>query len=361
MKRIILILVLFSATIALSQTKTFEEEVQKISKNIDRITEQQKDSLKLKVKLINLQFEKGELSAEESEKQKKEAAQYHARRIEELVNIQQIKLQKLVQDKTDGKIVGEDVYYDEDVFTIRGKTFQLRLKNEDDEFVKNRKRKRAQNKWGRRTTSDFIFATGVNNVLENNKLSYLEDSPYQFWRSRFYEVGFALKYRLSKKPSKFYLKYGFSFLWNNLRAENNQYHVVNGDQTELQEFTFPTTESRLRHVQMIFPLHLEVDFSKSRKKDNGDVYDRRGKSWRIGVGGFVGFKMGTRQYLEYTNESGVRIEELQKNNFNMNRYHYGISSYIAHKDIGFYVKYDLNPLFKETEIRNISMGVRFDL
>ena len=76
---------------------------------------------------------------------------------------------------------------------------------------------------------------------------------------------------------------------------------------------------------------------------------------------FFGFKLGTRQYLEYTNPQGVRVEEVQKNDFNTNTINYGLSAYIAYEGIGLYAKYDLNPLFQNTDIRNISLGLRFDI
>jgi hypothetical protein len=75
----------------------------------------------------------------------------------------------------------------------------------------------------------------------------------------------------------------------------------------------------------------------------------------------MGFKLGTRQYLEYTDIGGVAIEEVQYNNFNMHKFNYGISGYLGYRSFSFYVKYDLNPLFKNTEVKNISMGIRLDL
>ena len=63
----------------------------------------------------------------------------------------------------------------------------------------------------------------------------------------------------------------------------------------------------------------------------------------------------------YSDSNNVDIEETQFDNFNMNTFNYGISSYIGYKSTSFYVKYDLNPLFKDTETRNISMGIRLDL
>ena len=152
-----------------------------------------------------------------------------------------------------------------------------------------------------------------------------------------------------------------SFLWNNLRLDNNQYHVKNDDVTEIQTFPVELSESRLRHVQMNFPVHLEWDLSSNRNYGDGFVRDRRNKSVRLGVGGFVGFKLGTRQYLEYRDLAGVDVEEVQYDNFNMNRVNYGVSAYVGYRDTSLYVKYDMNTLFKNTETRNISIGVRLDL
>jgi hypothetical protein len=131
--------------------------------------------------------------------------------------------------------------------------------------------------------------------------------------------------------------------------------------TEIQTFPNNLSESRLRHVQMNFPVHLEWDLSKNRVYNDGRVRDRTNKGVRLGVGGFIGFKLGTRQYLEYNDSNNVEVEEVQFDNFNMNVFNYGISSYIGYKDVSFYVKYDMNPLFQNTETRNISMGIRLDL
>jgi hypothetical protein len=356
-KRILILLVLLSTIIVQSQEKTFEKEVAKISKEIDRITKSHKDSLKVKVKEINKRLDAKEISFTKAEELKKEAAAYHAIQIEQLVSAQEQKLQQLVQDKTDGKIASEDEE-DYDTFTIGKKTFKFKMFDDGDEDDDWFKRRRRRNK---RTTTQFVFALGVNNVLVDNDFGSLNNSDYRFWQSHFYELGFTWKTRLSKEPSKAYFKYGFSFLWNNLRADENRFHVKNGDQTDLVVNTNSLSESRLRHVQMTFPMHFELDFSKNKVYSDDEVVDRTHKDVRIGLGGFFGFKLGTRQYLEYTNPQGVRVEEVQKNDFNTNTINYGLSAYIAYEGIGLYAKYDLNPLFKNTDIRNISLGLRFDI
>ncbi|WP_298884078.1 hypothetical protein [uncultured Polaribacter sp.] len=371
MKRILLILVLFSTTIALSQEKkTFEKEVSKISKRIEYITKTQKDSLKLKVISIDKKLEKGEITKETADNFKKEVAAYHARRIEKLVGEQEKLLQLLVQDKTNGKIASTEEVdttkdNDESTFTIGNKTFRFTLNgdndNENENVIHNNSKKKNFNRRSRRTTSQFVFAMGVNNVLEYGQIESLNDSDYKLWQSHFYEVGWTWKSRMNKNPGIFYFKYGVSFLWNNLRLDNNKYHVKNGDMTEIQTFPNPLDESRLRHVQMNFPVHFEWDLSKNKTYSDNYIKDRTNKSVRFGVGGFVGFKLGTRQYLEYKDINGVDVKEVQKDNYNMNTINYGLSTYLGYRSTSLYVKYDLNPLFKNTETRNISIGIRLDL
>ncbi len=353
MKKIGILYILFAVTSTVAQQKIFEKEVAKISKRIDLITKTQKDSLKVKVVEITKRLEKGEITPTTAATLKEKVASYHARRIEKLVGQQERLLQLLVQDKTNGKIANQpQTSIDEEIntFSVGNKTFRFSLKEGDDKGKKSKKKHPSI----RNTTSQFVFAMGVNNVLDAHQLNSLEVSEYQFWRSRFYEVGLTWKTHFSKKDNPLYVTYGISFLWNNLRPKNNQQHVRNENMTTLAtRIDEVLSESRLRHVQMIFPVHMEWDFSRSNKSSKKPV--------RIGVGAFLGFKLGTRQYLAYRDIEGIDIEEVQYDNFNMNTLNYGLSAYTGYKAASLYVKYDMNPLFKNTKIRNISLGVRLDL
>ena len=265
MKRILIILVLFVTTIAQSQEKTFEKEVSKISKRIEHITKTQKDSLKVKVIAIDKRLEKGEITNATATSLKKEIASYHARNIEKLVGEQERMLQLLVQDKTNGKIASSNTLSEDDdisTFSIGNKIFRFTLNDSKRDSI--RKERRRKRRWNRKTTSQFVFAMGANNVLIDNDFSSLNNSEYKFWQSRFYELGWTWKTRLNKKPSQLYFKYGLSFLWNNLRLENNQHHVKNNDVTEINTYPNQLSESRLRHVQMNIPMHFEWDFSRNK-------------------------------------------------------------------------------------------------
>lgn len=379
MKRILLIVVLFCTTIAFSQEKYFEDEVRKISKRIELITKTEKAALTEKVKLINKRLEKKEITSEEAQRLKKEAAEFHAKVIADKVAVEEGKLQMLVQDKANGKIKSKVVvtevkkkkeryYDDEDSFTIGNKTFRFSVANNEDNLERRKEwLRRRRNRWDRKgkrsrsTTTQFVFAMGVNNVLVDHELSTLKNSDYKFWESHFYELGWTWKTRMDREASKLYFKYGVSFLWNNLRPKNNMYHIVNGNKTDLVVHAEKLDENRLRHVQMNFPIHFEWDFSRDGEYADGTKRDRTNRSIRLGIGAFAGFKLGTRQYIEYVDGSNVKVEEVQKDNFNMNKFNYGLSAYLAWRDVGVYAKYDMNPLFKNTKVRNLSLGIRLDL
>ena len=362
MKRNLLMLLLCFTTFVFSQEKYFEKEVKKISKNIELITKTQKDSLRVKVGEINKKLASRTITLEESNELKKSAAAYHAKRIEDLVGEQENKLQQLVQDKTNDRIKSiDEIKIEEDVdisFSIDNKKVKIAVEDDKDKPQKKELKKEPKN---RKTTSQFVLAMGVNNVLVDHQLSSLDNSNYKFWKSHFYEVGWTWKTLMAKESGMMYFKYGVSFLWNNLRATNNQYHEVNGESTDLLVHTVTLSESRFRNVQMIFPLHVELDLSKNGKYSNGRKRDKTNQSVRLGIGGFAGFKLGTRQYLEYKNDNGLKIKELQKGVFNTGILNYGVSGYLAYKGFGIYAKYDLNPLFKNTQIRNVSLGIRCDI
>jgi hypothetical protein len=365
-KKLIVCSLLFASIAIVSQEKRiFEKEVLKISKSIEQITKNQKDSLKVKIVAIDKQLQNGEITKTIAATLKQENAVYHAAQIEAKVGTQERLLQALVQDKTNGKIgsAKKDTFEEEAIntFKVGNKVFRFTVNKNEAENALEESSKGEEEDKNRVTTTQFIFAMGVNNVLQDHRLNSLNDSEYKFWQSHFYELGLSWKTRLTQDASQIYFKYGVSFLWNNLRLDANKFHVKNEEVTAVQSFSENLSESRLRHVQMNFPVHFEWDFSKNKKGRDGFVFDGVNNAVRLGIGGFVGFKLGTRQYLEYRDKEGVAVEEVQSDNFNMNTVNYGLSAYLGYRSTSLYVKYDLNPLFKDTEIRNISMGIRLDL
>ena len=361
----VVILITFITKVS-AQEKSFEKQAGEIAKNIETITTEEKQALKIEVEAIEKQLEEGKITAEQAKEQKMKVAEQHAKNIETKVAQEQIKLEQLVQAKVDGKVIADTISKKKfgEVNLVFGVSTEDVDENETEINLSSMKVYKGKDdyirKVSKRTTSQIVFATGLNNLITEGQS--LEDSDYRMWGSHFYEWGLTLNSRILKNHNLLHAKYGLSFMYNNLRPTDNRYFVKNGNQTVLSTATIDLDESRFRNVYLALPVHLELDFSPKRVDDKGNEYFRTHKSFRLGLGGFGGLRVKSKQILKY-DQDNLKVKDKQKGDFNVSNFTYGLSGYIGYRATSLYVKYDLNPMFKHNAVdqNNISFGVRFDI
>ncbi len=343
----LIIFLLFCLLNIQAQEKSFEEKVQLLSNQIEKITTEERSVLKNEIKEINKRLKMTEISETEAQQLKKKAAAKSAQNIQNRVSAIEKQLLGLVQNKVDNEIFQED------------NRRRFSIGNYDINYTKEfKKYKRID----RRTKSNTVFAFGLNNLVTDKAFGSIDNEEFELWNSRFFEWGINYKTRVFKEHSHLYVDYGFSVLYNTLRVKQNKYFVVDGNTTVMQTHAIDLKKSKFKNVQLVFPMYLELDFSKPKVDDeNGKKRYRTNRGVRIGVGGFVGVNLKTKQILKYK-QDGKRTRDVQKGDFKVNNFVYGLSAFIGHKDTSFYVKYNLNELFKNasSEQNNISFGVRFD-
>ncbi|WP_343487653.1 hypothetical protein [Allomuricauda sp. d1] len=351
---VVLIIISF-LTQQLSAQKSYEKEVEELKNRKEEIVSQEKDALRLEVEHINKQLEKGKISAEEATKLKEAAAKKRALNIENRTAIIDNRIALL--ERNQGQVLELDSLDSKNRLLL---TFDI--DDEDDRIFGIRINERDWDrdyKYDRRTYSDLVLAIGLNNALIEGQS--LDDSPYKIGGSRFFEMGWQWRTRVFRNSNWLRFNYGFSFQFNGLKPENNQFFVQNGDQTGLQEFDVELDKSKLRMDNLVFPVHFEIGPSKYREYRNGFRYSLDDQ-FRLGFGGYAGFNLGTRQKLKYTRD-GERVKDKFKRDYNTSDLIYGLSAYAGIEGVLLYVKYDLNPIFRDAPVeqRNISLGVRFDL
>lgn len=333
--------------------ETFEQRARIIAEKIETITKEEKDALKAEVEDINKQLDNDQITQEQADSKKEAFATIRANNIETKVALEEAKLTQLVKEKVEGKVASD---------SEEGKQFGIFWKSngKNSEAYKKKQDSLYEIRSDRRTTSQFVFALGANNVIADGDLGTLNDSDFKFAGSHFYEWGITFNTRLAKNHNLLHAKYGLSLMYNNLRATDNRSFVVNGNQTELVENSIHLKESRFRNVYLVLPLHLEFDFSK-KKIDGEKVYFRSHESFRFGIGGYAGAHLKSKQILRYETDDR-NVKERTKGDFNANNFIYGLSAYVGYGQVSLYAKYDLNPLFKDnaTEQNNVSLGLRFD-
>jgi hypothetical protein len=314
-----------------------------------KVETQERTILKLKINKINKRLDDKEITAEEAENLKKEAAQTAALNIESRLAILNEKIDLLKRNGYDSYQYTRD---DNDRMEVSIGSNGL--------YINLRGDKQKKPKYDLRTTNKMLFALGFNNTLADGRS--LDDSPYKLGGSGFVELGWVWQTRLFKESNFARINYGFSFQWNKLKIKNNQYFVQNGDETTLQEFPLDLKKAKFRVTNLVLPVHFE--FGPSKKRDFKDrLRYTTDNHFRIGLGGFGGVRLGTQQKLVFEDEDGNRVRSKEKRNFNASNFVYGLSGYIGFGDIALYAKYDLNPLFKDQafEQNNISLGLRWDL
>ncbi|WP_298392767.1 OmpH family outer membrane protein [Flavobacterium sp.] len=342
-----LLLCLFASKMV-AQT-TFESKAKAIADKIEKITKEEKETLKAEVEAVNVQLENGSITKEQADAKKQELAQARATIIENRVAVAQEELKDLVQQKVDGKIEEE---YQPNKF---GFVFSKSNGKNGEKYQKYRDS--IANRSEKRTTSQFVFALGLNNVVTDGSV---ENSDFRFAGSRFYEWGLSYNSRLFKNDNLLHLKYGASLMYNDLRPTENRVFAVNGNQTQLQTSAINLKNSRFRNVYLVAPIHLEFDFTKKKEKD-GKTYFKTHNSFRLGVGGYAGIRIKSKQKIEYEIDD-IEYDEKAKGDFNASNFIYGLSAYIGYKETSLYIKYDLNPIFQDNVVKqnNVSLGIRFD-
>lgn len=337
--------------------KAAKTKIEVLEKSKEEITDQEKDLLKNEVENINERLRKGVISEADAVVLKEDAAKKRALNIENRIAILNNKIDLIKRNGAEALELDSLNYLSQIEIGFGGR-------DGDEERILGIRLKenltRRQLQYDRRTYSDFYLAVGLNNAIVDGQS--LEETPYKVGGSRFFELGWQWRTRVFDNSNFLRLNYGFAFQFNGLKPKDNQYFITDTNgQTVLEEFDFELDKSKLRMDNLVFPIHFEFGPSKIKNTENTIRYSLRNQ-FRVGVGGYGGFNLGTRQKLKYDRD-GERVKDKLKRGYNTSDFIYGISAYAGFDGVLLYAKYDLNPIFQDAvvEQRNISLGLRFDL
>ncbi|POY41541.1 hypothetical protein C3L50_02600 [Flavobacterium alvei] len=341
--------------------KSYTDRAERITEGIKNDIEEEKKLLKTEIETVDKQLIDGVITKKQAEEQKLQLAETRAKIIESKVADRQKALSILAQDEIDGKLSKDDSKGGTRITIGGNNNSNSDIGNHNDFVFPAMKayngQKDKDRQQSKRTTSQFVFAIGNNNLVTEGAVA---NSDFRYWQSRFYEWGFTFNSRISNNHNLLHAKYGLSLMYNDLKPTDNRYFVDNGNQTNLETNPVRQDDSRFRNVNLVIPFHLEFDFTKPTIK-NGTTYFKSHDSFRLGIGGYFGANVKSKQILKYDLD-GYHSEEKTKGDFNTNGFVYGLSTYLGYKATSLYLKYDLNTLFENNPVdqNNISLGIRFD-
>jgi len=339
--------------IAERRADKFRMYVNKLEEEKLEVIAAEKYRLKVNVEAITAQLEAGTITAEQAKAQKEDAAKRIALNIDNKTTIldNQIALAKRQENYNTPEVKGTVIElglgnaYDDRGSFLMGINYQAGASK--------------KMKFDKRTYSDVVFASCFNNTVGDGRTI---GDTYKFGESMFVEMGLALRTRMLKNNNFVRLVYGVSFQLNSYMPKQNQIFVNNNGVTELQDFAPHLKVRQLTITNLVVPFHFE--FGPSVKKEFKDYYRYSTlNQFRVGVGGFAGTNIGTRQMLKYRDENGKKITTRTTTDYNASKFVYGLSIYAGIESISIYAKYDLNPVFEHSTYKdhNLSLGIRLDL
>lgn len=351
MKTSIVLVLCFTFQMANAQDSlsvmTKQQKIEALTKEKQTIESQERELLKRDLETIESRLKKGEISQEECDRLKLEAAKIRAANIDN---------KKVIIDNRIALVEREDAAV---IVSIADKTIDIEKQTESNQNTYSQPK---STDWVRKTYSGLLFAVGFNNTIIEGQ--NIDDSPYKIGGSGFVELGTTLNTPITMSSNFLTLKYGLSFQWNKLNIKDNMY-IVEDQATHLvtlHEHPETLKEAKFRVVNMVVPVHLEFGSTGSMVTKNGVSY-RRGGSFKLGLGGYAGVRLASVQKLEFEETSEFRGKKQKiKDDYNTSNFAYGFSAYVGFDGYSLYAKYDMSPLFKNQPVaqNNISVGLRVD-
>lgn len=179
------------------------------------------------------------------------------------------------------------------------------------------------------------FDIGVNNYLEDGDFPNSNDEQYSVkpWGSWYFAINSVHNNHIA---GKLFIESGIGISWYNFKFEDASTRLVKTD-TELL-FVSGTADSFKKSKLTASFINLSlVPVLK---------FGSRKKGFRIGAGGYGGYRLGSHSKYRYKIE-GSSERDKNKDNFYLNNWRYGLRLQLGHKGTDFFINYDMNELFSE--------------
>ncbi|WBA43112.1 porin family protein [Hymenobacter canadensis] len=210
--------------------------------------------------------------------------------------------------------------------------------------------KRAKNA-NRSNHSDFGIDLGLS-VLTNRTAPQNQSFPnLRPGGSRYVSLNWHYLQRLGGTRSPLYLLTGPEVAFNNYMLEgNNRFRSLNGSTFVVPEPELNIEKSKLATTSVNLPLMALLNFRDANYKS----------TFRIGAGGFVGYRLGSRTKLKYEQDGRTRKDK-DRGSYNLEDLQYGLQGTIGLRSITLFAKYNLNELFQDQptsfQAQTLSFGI----
>ena len=236
--------------------------------------------------------------------------------------------------------------------------YEERTRDKDwDRDDRDRDRERRRRRYYRRTRNVWNVELGTNNWLEDGEFPNAQDRAYavQPWGSWY--IALNSNYR-TYIAGPLLLQWGFGLSTSHFRFEDSDVRVVQN--AEMTDFVMDTTGNAIRSKLRMSHLNLTMVPTLVFGDENGGPRYRR-RTVRIGVGGYVGYRLGGSSKFVF-DDSGNKEKDVDRDDFFLTNLRYGVRAQFGYKAFDCFINYDLNNVFAEgrgPELNAFTFGVIF--
>ncbi|RSK49932.1 outer membrane beta-barrel protein [Hymenobacter rigui] len=199
--------------------------------------------------------------------------------------------------------------------------------------------------------SNFNIDLGVNALIKKGADANGVTPDLRPLASRYISLNWHYDIRLGDKGSVLFLRTGPELAFNNYMLDGNyQFANTNGVTTLVKPDAGRNLEkSKLSVTSVNLPLMPMLNFQ-----------DKKGhEAFRIGAGGFVGYRLGSHTKVKYEQEGSTKKDK-DRGSYNLEDFQYGVQGLVGIRRFDLFVKYNLNDTFKSNrgpQAQTLSFGI----
>ncbi|MBL1220869.1 hypothetical protein JET18_08475 [Chryseobacterium sp. L7] len=345
-------------TCSFAQEKTdVEYKINRYSKKIDSIVVSEKSKMNTELDIIDSNFTEKKITSEEKQKQREETALKYQQIINEKVDAQQHELELATKE-----MVKNSVLMDRDSARSKNEVW-LGFDGINMKFADKKNRRRDPKFYLR--TVDFsasIMGSGLtskdepfsfynsdsdtrNTIFNSSQFAFrYEDQIGGFKSPVFYRIG------LGVRSDKYVPKYGQVF-----KQENNTLFVDDFDRGSLRN-------TKLNITYLYVPVDLRFVLNPKYIEYEGVKYlDNRKRQLSLIMGIYGGVKVGSVNYIKYSNVNSKRIVERERIMNGVNDFVVGGKFGISYAGFNLFVQKDFNPIFNDSALLKKKYGLQFGI
>ncbi|MFY0625823.1 MAG: hypothetical protein JXR07_06000 [Reichenbachiella sp.] len=215
---------------------------------------------------------------------------------------------------------------------------------------------------GKRTKGAFELGIGMNNWLESGAFPDESNATYAVrpWGSWYTSLGMNSRTHIG---GPVVINWGVDVSWYSWKMEDANVRITK--EPDMTTFVIDPTvngsKSKLVATYLNMSLVPMLDFGAGKQKRNKyGTFNKYGqKGFRIGAGGYVGYRIDSWTKFEFQAD-GDNNQEKTKSNYYLNNFRYGVKGQVGFQGINLFVNYDLNTIFstgRGPELQGISFGI----